>query len=166
MRERKAKNIVLWFFTSKISFCSITSNSSQYGSKSLGTICLVDRYPEQISPLTFQEISELWQESGLNYSEELPLRTFHNHQMANKNIFDVYIDCDRKNCLPALHRWVGTVGRKQLAKLADKFLCYLEPDSNRQQTGRSDYFWIHPKIGVMGLYVQFHLTVKIFFQVS
>lgn len=47
--------------------------------------------------LTFQEISELWQESGLGYGEELPLRTFHNHQKAIKDIFDVYIDCDRKD---------------------------------------------------------------------
>ena len=46
--------------------------------------------------LTFQEINELWQESGLGYGEELPLRTFHNHQKAIKDIFDVYIDCDRK----------------------------------------------------------------------
>ena len=47
--------------------------------------------------LTFQEISELWQESGLSYGEELPLRTFHNHQKAIKDIFDVYIECDRKD---------------------------------------------------------------------
>ena len=47
--------------------------------------------------LTFQEISELWQESGLGYGEELPLRTFHYHQKAIKDIFDVYIDCDRKD---------------------------------------------------------------------
>ena len=47
--------------------------------------------------LTFQEISELWQDSGLGYGEELPLRTFHNHQKAIKDIFDVYIDCDRKD---------------------------------------------------------------------
>ena len=47
--------------------------------------------------LTFQEISELWQESGLGYGEKLPLRTFHNHQKAIKDIFDVYIECDRKD---------------------------------------------------------------------
>lgn len=34
--------------------------------------------------LTFQEISELWQESGLGYGEELPLRTFHNHQRPSR----------------------------------------------------------------------------------
>lgn len=47
--------------------------------------------------LTFQEISTLWQESGLSYGEKLPLRTFHNHQKAIKDIFDVYIECDKKN---------------------------------------------------------------------
>ncbi len=47
--------------------------------------------------LTFEEISELWQESGLGYGEPLPLRTFHNHQKAIKDIFDVYIECDRKD---------------------------------------------------------------------
>lgn len=47
--------------------------------------------------LTFQEISELWQEGGLGYGEELPLKTFHNHKKAIKDIFDVYIECDRKD---------------------------------------------------------------------
>ena len=47
--------------------------------------------------LTYEEICELWQESGLSYGEELPLRTFHNHQKAIKDIFDVYIECDRKD---------------------------------------------------------------------
>lgn len=45
--------------------------------------------------LTFEEISALWQESGLGYGEPLPLRTFHNHRKAVKDIFDVYIECDR-----------------------------------------------------------------------
>lgn len=47
--------------------------------------------------LTFEEINELWQESGLSYGEELPLKTFHNHKKAIKDIFDVYIECDRKD---------------------------------------------------------------------
>lgn len=47
--------------------------------------------------LKFEEINRLWQESGLSYGEELPLRTSHNHQKAIKDIFDVYIECDRKN---------------------------------------------------------------------
>ncbi|MGI6219480.1 MAG: helix-turn-helix transcriptional regulator [Bacteroidaceae bacterium] len=47
--------------------------------------------------LTFQEINELWLDSGLNYGEELPLRTFHNHRKAIEEIFDIYIDCDKKD---------------------------------------------------------------------
>ena len=47
--------------------------------------------------LTFKEISALWQESGLGYGDPFPVRTFHNHQKAIKDIFDVYIECDRKN---------------------------------------------------------------------
>lgn len=48
--------------------------------------------------LTFEEINNLWVESGLSYSEgdELPLRTFYNHRKAIKDIFDVYIVCDVK----------------------------------------------------------------------
>lgn len=47
--------------------------------------------------LTFQEINELWKKSNLGYGDELPLRTFHNHQKAIKDIFDVYIECDKKD---------------------------------------------------------------------
>ena len=48
--------------------------------------------------LTFEEINNLWLESGLSYGvgDDLPLRTFHNHRNAIKDIFDVYIDCDTK----------------------------------------------------------------------
>ena len=47
--------------------------------------------------LTFQEINDLWKESDLGYGDDLPLRTFHNHQKAIKDIFDVYIECDKKD---------------------------------------------------------------------
>jgi predicted DNA-binding transcriptional regulator YafY len=47
--------------------------------------------------LTFQEINELWQKSGLGNGEKLPLRTFHSHQSAIKDVFDVYIECDYKD---------------------------------------------------------------------
>lgn len=48
--------------------------------------------------LTYEEINELWQQSGLSYGEgdELPLRTFHNHRKAIRDIFDIYIECDIK----------------------------------------------------------------------
>ncbi len=47
--------------------------------------------------LTYEEINELWKKSGLSYGEELPLRTFHNHRRAVKDIFDIYIECDSNN---------------------------------------------------------------------
>lgn len=49
--------------------------------------------------LTFEEINRLWTQSGLSYGQDdnLPLRTFHNHRKAIKDIFDVYIECDTKD---------------------------------------------------------------------
>ncbi len=49
--------------------------------------------------LTYEEINRLWKRSGLSYgeSDELPLRTFHNHRNAIKDIFDIYIECDTKD---------------------------------------------------------------------
>lgn len=48
--------------------------------------------------LSYGEINKLWQKSGLSYGDgdELPLRTFHNHRNAIKDIFDIYIECDAK----------------------------------------------------------------------
>jgi hypothetical protein len=48
--------------------------------------------------LTYEEINNLWIRSGLSYGkdDDLPLRTFHNHRKAIKDIFDVYIECDTK----------------------------------------------------------------------
>lgn len=47
--------------------------------------------------LTYEEIDELWQRSGLGYGDELPLRTFHNHRKAIRDIFDIAIECDNRN---------------------------------------------------------------------
>lgn len=47
--------------------------------------------------LTFQEINNLWQRSESGSGDELPLRTFHNHRKAIKDIFDVYIECNRND---------------------------------------------------------------------
>ncbi len=48
--------------------------------------------------LTFEEINSLWVKSGLSYGagDNLPLRTFHNHRKAIKDIFNVYVECDTK----------------------------------------------------------------------
>lgn len=49
--------------------------------------------------LTYREINELWQKSGLNDGEgnELPLRTFHNHCDAIRDVFGIDIECNTKN---------------------------------------------------------------------
>ena len=46
--------------------------------------------------LTYKEISNKWQQSGLSYGDgdELPLRTFHNHRKAILDIFNVVIELD------------------------------------------------------------------------
>ncbi len=46
--------------------------------------------------LSYKEISDKWQQSGLSYGEgdELPLRTFHNHRKAILDIFNIVIEID------------------------------------------------------------------------
>ncbi len=48
--------------------------------------------------ITFEEINERWQRSSLNETgEELPLKTFHNHKNAIQQMFDINIECNRKD---------------------------------------------------------------------
>ena len=47
--------------------------------------------------ITYNEINELWQQSGLSYGEELPWRTFMHHKKAIMEIFDINIECDKKD---------------------------------------------------------------------
>lgn len=48
--------------------------------------------------ITFEEINECWQRSSLNLDgEELPLRTFHNHRTAIEEMFDINIECNKRN---------------------------------------------------------------------
>lgn len=48
--------------------------------------------------ITFEEINEYWQRSLLNHEgEDLPLRTFHNHRVAIEQMFDINIDCDKRD---------------------------------------------------------------------
>ena len=46
--------------------------------------------------LTYKEINDKWQRSGLSYGkgDELPLRTFHNHRKAILEIFNIVIEVD------------------------------------------------------------------------
>ena len=47
--------------------------------------------------LTFEEISDLWRESGIGDGKPLPLRTFHQHRDAIEELFGVKIKCDLKD---------------------------------------------------------------------
>ena len=48
--------------------------------------------------ITFEEINEHWQRASLNLDgEEIPLRTFHNHRKAIEDMFDINIECDKRN---------------------------------------------------------------------
>lgn len=48
--------------------------------------------------ITYEEINVCWQRSSLNVSEDdLPLRTFHNHRNAIEQMFDINIECDKRN---------------------------------------------------------------------
>jgi hypothetical protein len=48
--------------------------------------------------ITFEEINDRWMQSQLNEDgEELPLRTFHNHRAAVQQMFDIDIECDKRN---------------------------------------------------------------------
>ena len=48
--------------------------------------------------ITFEEINMNWQHSSLNYDgEDIPLRTFHNHRKAIEEMFDINIECDKRN---------------------------------------------------------------------
>ncbi|MEG2599782.1 MAG: WYL domain-containing protein, partial [Muribaculaceae bacterium] len=48
--------------------------------------------------ITFEAINEKWYGSVLNESgEDLPLRTFHNHRKAIEQMFDINIECDKRN---------------------------------------------------------------------
>jgi hypothetical protein len=48
--------------------------------------------------ITFEEINERWRNSSLNEDEEdLPLRTFHNHRAAIEEMFEVIIECDKRD---------------------------------------------------------------------
>ena len=48
--------------------------------------------------ITFEEISDLWSRSPLNDTgEDFPIRTFHNHRQAIEEMFDINIECDKRN---------------------------------------------------------------------
>ncbi len=52
----------------------------------------------RLEKITYEQICEMWERSYLNNTgEELPLRTFHHHRKAIEEIFDINIECDRRD---------------------------------------------------------------------
>jgi hypothetical protein len=47
--------------------------------------------------ITFEEINDRWLRNEMSEGKELPLRTFHNHRIAIEELFDINIECDKRN---------------------------------------------------------------------
>lgn len=70
-------------------------------------VWLVDTF-RHYKHLSYKEVSEKWQQSGLSYGEgdELPLRTFHNHRKA---IIDIFWIIDKENIYSAKPEFTDSV---------------------------------------------------------
>ena len=47
--------------------------------------------------ITFEEINVRWLRSEMSGGEYIPLRTFHNHRKAIEDMFDINIECDKRD---------------------------------------------------------------------
>lgn len=47
--------------------------------------------------ITLDEINRRWIQTDMSGGEKIPDRTFHNHRLAIEEIFDINIECDRRN---------------------------------------------------------------------
>jgi len=47
--------------------------------------------------IPYEEINQKWLRTDWSEGKDLPLRTFHNHREAIQDLFDINIDCDRRN---------------------------------------------------------------------
>ena len=47
--------------------------------------------------ITFEEICEKWERNAISDGNELPLRTFHNWRKAIEDMFEINIECDKRN---------------------------------------------------------------------
>ena len=48
-------------------------------------------------PISFEQLSEMWQHSSLGEGCPLPHKTFENHRRAVENLFDIDILCNRSD---------------------------------------------------------------------
>jgi hypothetical protein len=60
-------------------------------------IWLVDTIYSHPEGMTFEEISEKWENSYRSEGNALPLRTFHNHRSAIEDLFEINIECNKSN---------------------------------------------------------------------
>ncbi|MEL5894523.1 WYL domain-containing protein [Bacteroides sp. GD17] len=51
----------------------------------------------RVGRITFEEINERWLRTEISGGKEIPLRTFHNDRAAIESMFDINIECDRRN---------------------------------------------------------------------
>lgn len=89
--------------------------------------------------LTFEEINRRWQLSGLSYGEgdELPLRTFHNHRQAIRDIFDIDIECDKRNGYKYYIRHPDRLGNDNLRRwLLDSYATLNQIQAEKKLSGR------------------------------
>ena len=78
-----------------MSHCSSKENMARLFNRYVWLVDLIYRYNHKF---TFYDINKRWLTSNLNsYKEDLPLKTFHNHKTAIKTMFDINIECNRKN---------------------------------------------------------------------
>ena len=47
--------------------------------------------------ITFEEINVRWRRTEMSGGEDIPLRTFHNHRKAIEEMFDINIECDKRD---------------------------------------------------------------------
>lgn len=73
---------------------STKDNTSYLFSRYVWLVDLIHRH----EAITLEEINNHWQRSSLNPDgNSLPLRTFHNHRQAVEQMFDINIECDKRN---------------------------------------------------------------------
>lgn len=51
----------------------------------------------QAGKITFEDINNKWERCSLSDGNAIPKKTFHNHKDAIQEVFDIIIECDRKD---------------------------------------------------------------------
>lgn len=72
------------------------------------------------APVTFAEINRRWRAGDDNRSD-IPLRTFHNHRQAIEEMFDINIECDKRNNTYYIADAEGMLGDKLKMWLLNSF---------------------------------------------